>query len=273
MIQKPKNQKKAEDIIRKNLEKVKHKFLILSGKGGVGKSSVAANLALALAEKYPGKIGLIDADIHGPNIPKMLGRENDRPMVDPETELAIPVQGPHGIKIVSLAFFLETSSSPVIWRGPMKMKALEQFLTDFSWGELEYLIVDLPPGTGDESLSTMQLIPGIDGVVIVTTPQDVSLLDTSKALSMVKQMKLRPLGVVENMSYFICPKCEEKHYLFGKGGGKRLAENFSVPLLGQVPFNPEIRIKEDSGLTESFNEFKPIATALENTMGDTLPLM
>ncbi len=243
-----------------NLSHVKNKVAVLSGKGGVGKSTVAANIALALAEEYKGKVGLIDADIHGPNIPKILGIEDKRPNVS--STLAIPVKGPKDLHVVSMAFFLESKDTPVIWRGPLKMKVIEQFLTDFYWGELEWLVVDLPPGTGDETLSIMQLIPNMTGAIIVTTPQEVSTLDTGKALSMMKQLEIPVLGVIENMSGFVCPNCGKNYPLFGEGGGQRLTKHFNVPLLAQIPFVPEIRQKEDVGISEAFNPFVKIAKAI-----------
>ncbi|MFX0124720.1 MAG: P-loop NTPase, partial [Candidatus Hodarchaeota archaeon] len=180
------------------------------------------------------------------------------------TEGALPVKGPKDLKVISMAFFLRTKDTPVIWRGPMKIKALEQFLTDFVWGELEWLVVDLPPGTGDEPLSIMQLIPNVTGAIIVTTPQEVSTLDTGKAISMMKQMQIPVLGVIENMSGFICPNCGANHAIFGEGGGRRLAEYFGVPLLAQIPFDSNIRIKEDHGISEAFEPFNKIVDALIN---------
>ncbi|MFX1513089.1 MAG: Mrp/NBP35 family ATP-binding protein [Promethearchaeota archaeon] len=246
--------------VAEKLTRVKHKIAVLSGKGGVGKSTVAANIALALAGKFKEKVGLIDADIHGPNIPKILGVEDKQPEIGPEG--VFPVRGPKNLKIVSMAFFLKTKDTPVIWRGPMKMKALEQFLTDFVWGELEWLVVDLPPGTGDEPLSIMQLIPDVTGAIIVTTPQEVSILDTGKAISMMKQMNIPVLGVIENMSCFVCSSCGTKHPIYGEGGGQKLADHFGIPLLAQIPFDPNIRIKEDSGISEAFEPFSKIAGAL-----------
>ncbi len=202
--------------VQKRMESVKHSIVIMSGKGGVGKSTVAANLALAFAKLYPGKVGIIDVDIHGPDIPKILRLEGQTPIVT-EGGGASPVTGPYGLKVLSMAFFLK-EDTPVIWRGPMKMKVIEQFLGDFEWGELEVLVLDLPPGTGDEPLSLMQLIPKVTGVIIVTTPQAVSLLDTGKALQMANQLEVPVLGVIENMSSFVCPTCKTIHKLFGEGG-------------------------------------------------------
>ncbi len=240
-----------------NIKHVKRKIVVLSGKGGVGKSTVAANLALAAAEKFPGEVGLVDLDFSGPNIPKMLGVEDKR-VESPQDKKFSPIVGPMGIKIVSMAFLLESKSTPVVWRGPMKMKAMRQFLTDFDWGKLEMLIFDMPPGTGDEAISIMQMIPDMDGIVIVTTPQEVSLLDTSKSLVMSRKMNRPVLGIIENMSSFICPSCNTKHNLFGEGGGSRMANEFETELLGTIPFDPKIRIEEDRGISRAFDYFTPI---------------
>ena len=255
--------------LEKQLGQVKRKIMVMSGKGGVGKSTVAANLALALAKKFNAQkkgssVGLIDADIHGPNIPQILGL--DRLAVEETPNGFLPQKGPLGLRVMSMAFFLESKDTPVVWRGPMKMKALEQFLSDFYWGELEAMVIDLPPGTGDEPLSIMQLIPNISGVVIVTTPQEISLLDTGKALGMARLMKTPVLGVIENMSEFVCPDCGSHHAIFGTGGGQRLADKFNVKFLGKVPFNPVIREKEDKGITEAFSEFLTISEELVNVI-------
>ena len=249
--------------VQERMKIIKNTIVIMSGKGGVGKSTVAANLALALAKLNPGKVGIIDVDIHGPDIPKILGLEGKLPTSSPSG--TIPVIGPNGLKVVSMAFFLEIDT-PVIWRGPMKMKVIEQFLSDFAWGELDTLVFDLPPGTGDEPLSLMQLIPKLTGVIIVTTPQAVSLLDTGKALAMANQLGIPVLGVIENMSSFICPNCKTIHKLFGEGGGKELASKFDVPLLGQIPLDPQIREQEDKGISEAFDYFESIVEKLKESL-------
>jgi len=246
---------------QKHLEKIKHKIVVLSGKGGVGKSTVAANLALAFAKQFPNKAGIVDLDISGPNIPKILGLEGRRVEAEEEGKI-FPVKGPLGLKVISTAFFLNSKSTPIIWRGPMKIKILQQFLTDFDWGELEIIIFDMPPGTGDEAISIMQLIPNMDGVVIVTTPQAVSLLDTGKSLVMSRKMNQKVLGIIENMSTFKCPSCGSNHNIFGEGGGMVLAKEFQTDLLGQIPLDPVIRVREDEGINEPFSYFLPIAEKL-----------
>ncbi len=232
------------DTNKDPLEKVKHKIVVASGKGGVGKSTVAVNLATALAMQGL-KVGIMDIDIHGPNVPLMLGLEGEHPMA--EENKIYPVEGPLGIKVMSMAFLLKTSDTPIIWRGPLKMKAIEQFIKDVSWDELDYLIIDSPPGTGDELLSILQLIKDVDGVVIVTTPQDVSVLDSSKAVNMAKQMNKDVLGIIENMSGFICPHCGEITYIFGRGGGANAAKTLGVPFLGEVPLEVSVRELSDKG--------------------------
>ncbi|MFX1534020.1 MAG: Mrp/NBP35 family ATP-binding protein [Promethearchaeota archaeon] len=253
--------------IIERFKQIKHSIVIMSGKGGVGKSTVAANLALALSERVgPGLVGVIDADIHGPNIPKILGAEGQTPQVVSEG-LALPVTvGTSRIKLVSMSFFLQSSDTPVIWRGPLKMSAIRQFLSDFEWGELDYLIIDLPPGTGDEPLSVLQLIPEIAGIIIVTTPQEVALLDCQKSLSMALQMNKPVLGVVENMSEFICPGCGQSHKIFGEGGGKKLAEKYNVDFLGSVPIDLSLREQEDKGLEQAFEPFREIARRIHEKL-------
>jgi len=213
---------------------------ISSGKGGVGKSTVAANLAIALT-KLGARVGLMDADIYGPNIPRMMG-VNAAPPV--ENEKIIPLQA-HGVKIMSLGFMIERDQ-PAIWRGPIIMKIITQFLRDVQWGELDYFLVDMPPGTGDAQLSLVQATM-VHGAIIVTTPQEVASGDALRGAKMFERVAVPVLGVVENMSYFICPHCENKHRIFGEGGGKSLADELQVPLLAEVPFFPAVLSGGDRG--------------------------
>ena len=213
---------------------------ISSGKGGVGKSTVATNLAVALAQQGA-RVGLMDADIYGPNIPRMMGVNSAPPV---ENEKIIPLQA-HGVKIMSLGFMIERDQ-PAIWRGPIIMKIITQFLRDVQWGELDYFLVDMPPGTGDAQLSLVQATM-VHGAIIVTTPQEVASGDALRGAKMFQRVAVPVLGVVENMSHFICPHCDEKHQIFGSGGGKRLAEELDVPLLGEIPFFPGVLSGADRG--------------------------
>ncbi len=224
------------------IPRVKNVIAIASGKGGVGKSTTSVNVAVALAGTGA-TVGLLDADIYGPNLPLMMGLK-ERPEVT-GTEGHIDPVVRYGIKLMSIGFFLD-ERKPVIWRGPMVHGAIQQFLRDVEWGDLDYLVVDLPPGTGDAPLSLAQLIP-LSGVVIVTTPQEVALQDVAKGMAMFKQLEVPTIGVIENMSYFVCPNCNEKHELFGRGGGEKIAQVFGVPFLGQVPLQPNVRSGGDEG--------------------------
>lgn len=232
----------GEKTGRMRLPGVRHVIAVASGKGGVGKSTVAANLALALAATGMA-VGLLDADIYGPSMGLMFDAMNEKPQ-SAGPERFFPVQR-YGIKLISMAFFL-TARAPVIWRGPMVMSAVRQFLQQTSWGELDYLIVDLPPGTGDAQLSLAQLV-ALDGVVIVTTPQDLALLDAMRAVRMFYQVHCQILGVIENMSGFVCPQCGESEPIFGSGGGERMALQEGVPLLGALPLDPAVGQGGDSG--------------------------
>jgi ATP-binding protein involved in chromosome partitioning len=223
---------------------VKHVIMVLSGKGGVGKSTVSVNLASALSS-HGFKTGLLDLDMHGPSIPKMLGIESHKlAMAEDRIE---PVHVTGNFSVISMAFLLPDTSTPIIWRGPMKMSAINQFLTEVNWGSLDYLVVDLPPGTGDEALTIAQLAPNVRGAVIVTTPQDVATLDSRKAVKFIEKLGLPVIGIIENMSGMICPHCGEEIDLFGKGGGKKIAEEFSVPYLGAIPIDIEMRKAGDEG--------------------------
>lgn len=224
--------------------KIKNILLVISGKGGVGKSTVATNLAIILADKGL-KVGLLDADIHGPNLALMLGVQDK--MIIPHGENQIfPVEIRENLSLVSMSYFIPKLDSPIIWRGPMKMKVIERFIKDVTWEDLDWLIVDSPPGTGDEPLSIAQLLPEA-GAVIVTTPQDVSLLDSKKAINFAKSLKLKIYGLIENMSGLQCPHCGETINLFKKGGGEKIAKQYKIPFLGAVPIDPKIVISGDDG--------------------------
>ena len=234
----------SEIRIAENLQRIKNRLLVFSGKGGVGKSTVAANLGLALSERGL-KIGLIDVDIHGPNLAKMLGAEGKN--LQPVEEYKIvPLKITKNLSVVSVSFFLHDSDNPVIWRGPLKMKLIQQFLGDVVWGSLDWLIIDSPPGTGDEPLSIAQLIPAT-GAVIVTTPQEVSLMDSRKAVNFARILKLRIYGIIENMSGLRCPHCGENIEIFKTGGGEKTAQELGVPFLGRIPMDPAIVALADEG--------------------------
>ena len=237
-----------EELKRKaRMSKIKHKIAVISGKGGVGKSTITVNLAMAFAiHGYAHQIGILDADITGPCVPKIIGLHGQKLHVGAPG--IFPSIGPLGIKVVSMAFLLPSDEVPVIWRGPLKGRAISQFLSDIVWGELEFLFIDLPPGTGDEPLSVMQLIPELDGVVIVTLPSEVSQIVVKKAVTFARQLNIPIIGIIENMSGFICPKCGEETDVFNIGGGKKIANDLSIPFLGNIPIDPEVCRDSDKGI-------------------------
>jgi ATP-binding protein involved in chromosome partitioning len=222
------------------IPEVKHTVAVSSGKGGVGKSTVAVNLALALRGEGA-EVGIVDVDVYGPNVPLMIGARGRPAMV---ANRIVPVQA-YGVKVMSIGFFVK-EGDPVIWRGPMIHSAVQQFLKDVEWGPLDYLIFDMPPGTGDAQLSLSQTLP-LSGAVMVTTPQEVSLLDVRKGLQMFRKMNVPVLGIVENMAGFACPNCGHSTAIFGEGGGAKLAREFDVPVLGSIPIDPETRVGGDTG--------------------------
>jgi len=252
----------AEQLLKKTMGKIRHKFMVMSGKGGVGKSTVAVNLAVALARDGR-EVGLLDADIHGPNVPKMLGLDMKKLGGSPDG--IEPVSFYPNLRVVSMAFLLPDPDSPIVWRGPLKHGAFKQFLSEVSWGDLDYLIVDLPPGTGDEPLSIAQLIGEVSGSVIVTTPQDVALLDSRKAVTFSRMLKIPVVGIVENMSGFSCPHCGKSINLFKVGGGEKAARELNVPFLGRIVFDPDIVENCDKGLP--FVESLPNSRATEAFLG------
>jgi ATP-binding protein involved in chromosome partitioning len=238
---------------RMPIEGVKNLIVVASGKGGVGKTTVAVNLAIALS-RMGSAVGLLDADVYGPNVPLMLGTD-EQPQALSEREI-LPVEA-CGLKVISMGLLMP-GDKPMIWRGPMLHSVILQFLRSVIWGKLDYLIVDLPPGTGDVHLTLIQTVP-VTGAVVVTTPSVVALADVRKAIEMFRQVNVEILGVVENMSYLACPHCNERVDVFGQGEGRRVAEQFGVPLLGEIEIDPRIRIGGDSG--------KPVAALGEDAPG------
>jgi ATP-binding protein involved in chromosome partitioning len=254
------------------LSHIKHRILVMSGKGGVGKSSVATNLAVALSlDGF--EIGLLDADIHGPNIPKMLGIES-RPVV-PTDDGMRAVEALPNLKVMSTAFFIGDQDNAVVWRGPLKHSALSQFIGEVEWGNLDFLVVDLPPGTGDEPLSVAHLIKKVDGSIVVTTPQDVALLDSRKAVTFSRMLNIPVIGIVENMSGLECPHCHKEISLFKVGGGEKAARDLGVPFLGRIPLDPEMVSDCDKGIpfvmaspdSEAAKAFRQIADRCREFVG------
>ncbi|MEM2889665.1 MAG: Mrp/NBP35 family ATP-binding protein [Candidatus Bathyarchaeia archaeon] len=236
-----------QETLRIRMDKVKHKIAVISGKGGVGKTMVTVNLAIAFAKRgIASRIGILDADIHGPCVPKMLGIKGQMLKAGPPG--AFPVVGPLGVKVVSMDFLLPNQESPVIWRGPLKMTAIKQFLSDIVWGELDFLFIDLPPGTGDEPLSVMQLLPEMDGVVIVTIPSEVSQDVVKKAVTFARMLNVPVIGIIENMSGFVCPNCGAQIDIFKVGGGEKISKDLEVPFLGKIPIDPRICEDSDKGI-------------------------
>ena len=246
--------KKLDEQLKQNMSKIKHKILVLSNKGGVGKSLVAVNLACSLSEKGF-KVGILDADLHGPSVAKMLGFEGKK--LQGTSEGIIPMSVSPNLIAVSMASLIETSDMPLIWRGPLKMMALKQFLGEVEWGNLDYLIIDSPPGTGDEPLSICQLIPELEGGVIVTTPQEVALLDSRKCINFLKNLNIPILGIIENMSGLKCPHCGKNIDLFKSGGGEKVALEFNIPFLGKIPI--------DINMVNSSDEGKPYIFQYKNS--------
>ncbi len=232
-------------LINKRMADIKYKVLVGSNKGGVGKSTTTVNLACAL-EKLGYKVGLADADLHGPNIPKMLGIENVRLRGDKDG--IAPHIMPAGLKVASLGLLIEDQNEPVVWRDAVKYEFIIELLGNITWGKLDFLVIDLPPGTGNEHITIMDFIPNLDGVVVVSTPQDVALLDARKMISFVKERNTPIIGIVENMSGLICPHCSGEIDVFKKGGGERVANELGVPFIGAIPLDSEITICADKGV-------------------------
>jgi ATP-binding protein involved in chromosome partitioning len=239
-----KTEAEEKEALRQNMAKIANKIIVLSGKGGVGKSTVAVNLAISLAEKKY-KTGLLDIDIHGPSVPKLLNLE--KKTLEVANEKILPVEYNEYLKVMSIGFMLGNRDDAVIWRGPLKMGIIKQFLTDVDWGTLDYLVIDSPPGTGDEPLSIGQLIENPKSAIIVTTPQDIALIDVRKSITFCRKLNLPIAGVVENMSGFVCPNCGKTTDIFKTGGGERMAMDMGIPFLGSIPIESQIAIDGDSG--------------------------
>lgn len=237
---------------------VAHKIIVLSGKGGVGKSTVAVNLAVSLALEGK-RVGLLDIDLHGPTVPQLLGLRGQSMLT--EAGVVLPIDVGDNIKVMSIDFWIADQDGPVVWRGPMKAEIIQQFLSNVEWGELDYLIIDSPPGTGDEPLTVVQTIGDLDGAVIVTTPQETALSNVRRSINFCRLLELPVLGVVENMSGFVCPHCGEVTDVFGKGGGETMARKFGVPFLGRIPLEPQMAEAGDAGAPYMYHYSKTRAAA------------
>lgn len=234
----------AEDVrLNARLSRIRRKVIVMSGKGGVGKSTVAVNLAMS-AMISGLRVGLLDVDLHGPSVPTMLGLIGQRLESGDDGMLPVEIGG---LKVLSVGFLLKSQDDPVIWRGPVKMGVIRQFIEDVDWGELDLLVIDVPPGTGDEPLSVCQLIPDLDGAVIVTTPQQVAAADVRKSISFCRELGINVIGVIENMSGFCCPKCGDVTPILRAGGGRLMADDMGVPFLGAIPIDPLIAESGDKG--------------------------
>lgn len=227
------------------IKNISNVVVVMSGKGGVGKSTVSANLAVELSQRGF-QVGLVDADMHGPDIPQMLGLVDDKPVMDEDKKI-VPVRYSNNLKVISIEYFLPSRDTPVIWRGALKHKMIEQFIKDIAWGTLDFLIFDLPPGTGDEPLSIIQIIPKITGFVVVGTPQEVAMLDVKKAINFAKQLNAPVIGLIENMSGFVCPYCGKTTYIFKSGTGEKISKEFGINFLGSIPMESTVVEDGDDG--------------------------
>jgi len=268
MAEAPDLAEKSKQILKleEKMAAIRHKVVVLSGKGGVGKSTVAVGLALALSREK-NRVGLLDTDIHGPNVPLMLGLEGQQLAGDKDS--IHPLIADNGMRVISMANLLPDSNTPVIWRGPAKLGVIRQFLSDAEWGKLDYLVIDSPPGTGDEPLTIAQLIPKIDGAVIVTTPQDVALLDCRKCINFARQINMPIIGVIENISRMNCPHCVGRIEPFKSGGGERAAKEMNVTFLGSIPMELSVVEKADTGKLQ-FDEETEIAKAFGGVVQNIL---
>ncbi len=244
--------------IEENLKDVKYKIVVMSGKGGVGKSTVTTGLATAIVSSGL-SAGIIDSDMHGPSIPKLLGVDNLRGTIQGDDKYIYPLEINKNLKIISLDLLVDNKDTPIIWRGPLKMKMISDFLEKVKWGTLDFLLFDLPPGTGDEPLSIAQTLPSVDGVIIVTTPQEVALHSVRKSIRFAQELKMPILGIVENMSGFICPHCNKSVEIFGRGKTKKTAEEFGIRFLGEIPLDPKISENGDKGIITDFSDKDPVS--------------
>ena len=251
-----------QEQISQNIKHIKHQILVLSGKGGVGKSSIAVNLAVWLSMQNK-KVGLLDVDIHGPSIPKLLNLEGSK-LQGGENKIE-PIVYSDTLKVMSIGFLIQDENTALIWRGPMKHNVIKQFVSEVPWGDLDYLVVDCPPGTGDEPLSIVQLLGKADGAVVVTTPQQLAVTDVKKCITFCKQLNLPVLGIIENMDGFVCPHCNRRTDIFGNDGGKQMAKDFDVPFLGSIPIDSNMVGAADMGKPFIYyNNQSPTAQALNN---------
>ena len=260
----------TQQKIQDSLSRIKHKFIVMSGKGGVGKTSTSVNLAFALAGKGY-KVGLMDVDIHGPDIPRMLGLDG-MPGVTPDRKM-IPVRYSDNLGIISIESLSQSKDDAIIWRGPVKHSVIQQFIGDVAWGDLDFLIIDSPPGTGDEPLTVAQVVTGAKAI-IVTTPQEVALADVRKSINFCKTVKMEPFGLIENMSGFTCPHCNQEVKLFGAGGGEKTAKDTGLNFLGHIPFDVNMVQCGDSG--NSFREHypdSPVTKAFEKVADEMAKLL
>ncbi len=264
--------------IKSSLGKIKHKILVMSGKGGVGKSTVSVNLALGLARRGH-RVGLMDVDLHGPDICRMLGLTDRLADKKIEDGLVPPMQYGDNLKVISLEYMMENRDDAIIWRGPLKIQAIRQFIADMDWGELDYLVIDAPPGTGDEPLTVASTIKDAKALV-VTTPQDVALADVRKSINFCRHVKMSVLGVVENMSGFVCPHCNKNVDIFKTGGGEKIAAEFSVPFLGRIPVDPRVVVAGDTGTpylsgdgdSEAIRAFAAVVDRVEKATASAIPM-
>lgn len=247
-----------DNAITRSLGKIKNKILVMSGKGGVGKSTVSVNLALGLAAKGH-QVGLMDVDLHGPDVIRMLNLKGSLEAPENPNDLVAPLHYNDNLKVVSLEYMMKDRDEAIIWRGPLKIQAIRQFVADMDWGELDYLVIDAPPGTGDEPLSVAQTIPLVKALV-VTTPQKVALADVRKSLNFCKTVEMEVVGIVENMSGFVCPECNATVDIFKTGGGEELSREFDLPFLGAVPMDPKVVIGGDDGVPYLTSDAKSPAT-------------